>query len=79
LHDLENMGIDLDRVAWQLQNEGAQKFSDPYDALMKPIAAKRQQFLGANAALSRKQQRVIRIHLGSDIAGGLKRMAESFP
>ena len=35
LRDLENVGVDLDHVTWQLQNEGAQKFIDPYDALMK--------------------------------------------
>ena len=50
LRDLENVGVDLDHVTWQLQNEGAQKFIDPYDALMKTLAAKRQQFLGANAS-----------------------------
>jgi transaldolase/glucose-6-phosphate isomerase len=50
LHDLEKVGVDLDRVTWQLQNEGAQKFIDPYDALMKTLAAKRQKFLGAKAS-----------------------------
>jgi transaldolase/glucose-6-phosphate isomerase len=50
LRDLEHVGVDLDHVTWQLQNEGAQKFIDPYDALMKTLAAKRQQFLGADAS-----------------------------
>src|SRR5919106_1178380 len=50
LRDLENEGVDLDHVTWQLQNEGAQKFIDPYDASMKPLAAKRQKFLGAKAS-----------------------------
>jgi transaldolase len=50
LRDLEKVGVDLDHIAWQLQNEGAQKFIDPYDALMKTLAAKRQQFLGAKAS-----------------------------
>lgn len=50
LRDLERVGIDLDRVAWQLQNEGAQKFIDPYDALMQTLAVKRQKFLGATAS-----------------------------
>jgi transaldolase / glucose-6-phosphate isomerase len=50
LHDLEKVGVDLDRVTWQLQNEGAQKFIDPYDALMKTLAAKRQKFSGAKAS-----------------------------
>ncbi len=35
------------------------------------------QALGDFLALGHKQRRVIRIHLGSDIAGGLKRIAES--
>jgi transaldolase / glucose-6-phosphate isomerase len=50
LRDLSTMGVDLDQVAWQLQNEGAQKFIDPYDALMQTLAAKRQKFLGAQAS-----------------------------
>jgi transaldolase/glucose-6-phosphate isomerase len=51
LRNLERVGVDLDRVTWQLQNEGAQKFVDPYDALMKTLATKRQKFLGAKASL----------------------------
>jgi transaldolase/glucose-6-phosphate isomerase len=50
LPDLDRVGVDLDRVTWQLQNEGAQKFIDPYDALMKGLAAERQKFLGAKAS-----------------------------
>ena len=49
LRDLETVGVDLDHVTWQLQSEGVQKFIDPYDALMKTLATKLQQFLGANA------------------------------
>jgi hypothetical protein len=37
----------------------------------------RAQALGDFLALSHKQRRVIRMHLGSDIEGGLKRIAES--
>lgn len=50
LHDLERVGVDLNRVAWQLQNEGAQKFIDPYDALMQTLAVKHQKFLSATAS-----------------------------
>ena len=50
MRDLETVGVDLDHVTWQLQSEGVQKFIDPYDALMKTLAAKRQQFLGASAS-----------------------------
>lgn len=46
LRDLECVGIDLHCVTWQLQNEGVQKFIDPYDALMQALAAKRQALLG---------------------------------
>ena len=46
LRDLECVGIDLHCVTWQLQNEGVQKFIDPYDALMQALATKRQALLG---------------------------------
>jgi len=46
LRDLECVGIDLHCVTWQLQNEGVQKFIDPYDALMQALAAKCQALLG---------------------------------
>lgn len=45
LSDLEKIGVDLDLVTNQLVNEGVQKFIDPYDELMKNLAAKRQHFL----------------------------------
>jgi hypothetical protein len=41
-------------------------------------ALQRAQALGDFLALRHKQRRVIRIHLGSDIAGGLKRIVESW-
>jgi transaldolase len=50
LRDLERVGIDFHCVTWQLQNEGVQKFIDPYDALMQALAAKIQEFLGAHAS-----------------------------
>jgi len=48
--DLQKGGMDFDGVAWQLENEGAQKFIDPFDQLMKTLADKRQKFLGARAS-----------------------------
>jgi hypothetical protein len=33
------MGVEFDCVAWQLENEGVQKFIDPLDQLIKMRAA----------------------------------------
>jgi transaldolase len=38
--DLPQAGIALDKVTWQLQNEGVQKFIDPFDALMQTLTDK---------------------------------------
>jgi transaldolase len=46
LRGLEGVGIDFHCATWQLQNEGVQKFIEPYDALMQALAAKRQAMLG---------------------------------
>jgi transaldolase len=40
--ELERLGIDFRCVAWQLENEGVQKFIDPFGELMRTIAAKYQ-------------------------------------
>jgi transaldolase/glucose-6-phosphate isomerase len=48
--DLHKVGVEFDCVAWQLENEGVQKFIDPFDQLMKTIADKRQKFLGARVS-----------------------------
>jgi transaldolase len=40
--ELERLGIDFRCVAWQLENEGVQKFIDPFAELMKAIATKSQ-------------------------------------
>jgi transaldolase/glucose-6-phosphate isomerase len=48
--DLQKLGVDFDCVAWQLENEGVQKFIEPFDQLMKTLADKRQKFLGAQAS-----------------------------
>jgi transaldolase len=50
LRDLEGVGIDLHCVTWQLQNEGVQKFIEPYDALMQALTAKRQAILGERSS-----------------------------
>ncbi|MFQ5889056.1 MAG: bifunctional transaldolase/phosoglucose isomerase [Gemmatimonadota bacterium] len=49
LDGLRAVGVDFDAVTWQLINEGAQKFLDPYDALMGALAAKRTAILGDRA------------------------------
>lgn len=41
LKDLKVLGIDLKRVTWQLENEGIQKFIEPFDKLLGNIEAKR--------------------------------------
>ncbi len=40
--ELERLGIDFRCVAWQLENEGVQKFIDPFAELMTNIATKYQ-------------------------------------
>jgi transaldolase len=50
LQDLERVGIDFHCLTWQLQNEGVQKFIDPYDALMQALVAKSQEFLSQRAS-----------------------------
>ena len=45
LNDLDRLGVPLDHVTWQLQNEGAQKFIAPYNASMQTLADKRQTIL----------------------------------
>lgn len=41
LKNLKVLGIDLKRVTWQLENEGIQKFIEPFDKLLGNIEAKR--------------------------------------
>ncbi len=43
--NLGNLGIDIDFVTRQLVNEAIEKFTEPYDNLMKTLAAKRLEFL----------------------------------
>jgi transaldolase len=39
LQDLATVGIRFDCVTWQLQNEGIQKFMDPFDTLLHTLVA----------------------------------------
>jgi transaldolase len=45
--DLETSGVNFNCVTWQLENEGVQKFIEPYDMLMDTLNKKRQQLLDA--------------------------------
>ncbi len=69
LDDLEEMGIDVDAVTWQLLNEGMEKFVTPYDDLMRTLEAKREAILGAAAARQR--------YAGKGLDGGLRALAEA--
>lgn len=42
---LDTVGVNFDCVTWQLENEGVQKFIEPYDALLSTLNEKRQQLL----------------------------------
>lgn len=44
IEQLNHFGIDLDRVAWQLEHEGVQKFIDAFDAAVKALDVKRQRY-----------------------------------
>ncbi len=46
LKDLKALGIDLKRVTWQLENEGIQKFIEPFEKLVGNIEAKRKALAG---------------------------------
>ena len=46
LKDLKTLGIDLKRVTWQLENEGIQKFIEPFEKLVGSIEAKRKALAG---------------------------------
>ncbi len=51
LHDLEALGIDFDQITTQLENEGVQKFIEPYDALLAVLALRGQAVTAPHAAL----------------------------
>jgi len=41
LHRLAELGVDMDRIAGQLEDEGIDKFNKPYDSLMASLEKKR--------------------------------------
>ncbi|THK35577.1 transketolase [Ensifer sp. MPMI2T] len=43
--ELERVGIKFDQVTAQLENEGIQKFIEPFDSLMRQLDAKRERYL----------------------------------
>lgn len=50
-NQLQRVGIDMDAVTTQLENEGIQKFIDPYDTLLNTIDQKRQAFIAEQNGL----------------------------
>ncbi len=62
MRDLAALGIDFAQVAAQLENEGVQKFIDPYDALLRALAAK------GGTAPQREEARALR-----EVAQSLRR------
>jgi transaldolase/glucose-6-phosphate isomerase len=53
LEDLSEAGIDFERVTWQLENEGVQKFIEPFDKLMATIVDRMRVALGDSLAVVR--------------------------
>ena len=53
LEDLSAVGIDFERVTWQLENEGVQKFIEPFDKLMATITTRMRESLSASIAVER--------------------------
>lgn len=49
LRDLRALGIDLEQVATQLENEGIRKFIQPYETLLQSIERKREHFVAKAA------------------------------
>ncbi|MDD5330596.1 MAG: transketolase, partial [Sulfuricella sp.] len=50
MKEIEAAGVDFRLVTEQLENEGIQKFIEPYDSLLQTIAAKREKYLNARDA-----------------------------
>ncbi|MEJ2311754.1 MAG: bifunctional transaldolase/phosoglucose isomerase [Gemmatimonadales bacterium] len=53
LQELADVGIDFDRVAWELENEGVQKFIQPFDELMVTIVDRMQDVLAESLTVVR--------------------------
>ena len=47
LHDLDELGINLEEVTRQLLDEGIEKFADPYDDLIRTITEKKAELITA--------------------------------
>jgi transaldolase len=75
--DLERIGIDFRCVTWQLENEGVQKFIDPYDKLMKALEEKGRKFQGTRRAA--KQQTGITHHPLDEEKAGQKKVRARKP
>jgi len=50
VRELDDLGIGLEYVAWQLEHEGVQKFIDAYDRALKALDKKRRQMMKKAAA-----------------------------
>jgi transaldolase len=50
--ELEEMGIGLDHVAWQLEHEGVQKFVDAYDKALQTLDEKRKEAVSKQRRLA---------------------------
>ena len=49
--DLNEIGVDIDAVTWELEHDGIKKFIEPYDKLMAALAEKRAKMLEGTIAL----------------------------
>ena len=52
---LAEVGIDLDWVTQQLEDEGIEKFNKPYDSLLCTLEAKRQAVLRERTVIKTKE------------------------
>lgn len=64
MSDLARLGIDFKLITAQLENEGIQKFIEPYDSLLKCLATRRQKHLlreelAPLSAMARKLRRLV--------------------
>ncbi len=48
--DLNEIGVDIDAVTWELEHDGIKKFIEPYDKLMAALAEKRAKMLEGTIA-----------------------------
>jgi transaldolase/glucose-6-phosphate isomerase len=53
LEELSRVGIDFDRVTWELENEGVQKFIEPFDKLMVTIVDRMREALAESLTVVR--------------------------